>query len=144
MSRAKLPRNRRTLLLGAIGLLLLLAGWLDSIWDETLLRVCGPSLSHEWGFSLRTRDGQFELAGGISEKNPASLGPADSEFRRRILPHWEYGFNSCPRFDFDNTPVNFFLLLPHWFLVLLYLAVWLGILGGPRLYRRLKERHPPA
>ena len=25
--------------------------------------------------------------------------------------------------------------------ILLYLGVWLGILGGPRRYRRLKERH---
>ena len=35
-----------------------------------------------------------------------------------------------------------FFVPPHNYIdILLYLGVWLGILGGPRLYRRLKERH---
>ncbi|MES2465945.1 MAG: hypothetical protein V4675_01480 [Verrucomicrobiota bacterium] len=144
MSRAKLSRPRRILLLGAIGLLLLLASWFDSTCNETRFRVFGQPPLAKWGFSFKTGEGWYQIAGGTHEKRPASSSPADAEFRRRSLPFGEFGFKMTPVSSSIGKPYSFFFAVPHWIVVLLYLGVWLGILGWPRLYRRLKERHPPA
>ncbi len=52
-------------------------------------------------------------------------------------------FKQLATIDYHDNPPFLLVIVPHWFLVLLYLGVWMGILGGPRLYRYLKERRPP-
>ncbi len=144
MSRANRPRTRRILLLGAIGLFLLLASWFDSILFKTWVGIIIKPPLPDWGVSLSIRGGECAVEAGVYAIKPGTLGGANVKVTRTRYSGAKFGFNTRPRLILNDAVSGYYFRVPYWLLVLLYLSVWLGILGGPRLYRRLKERHPPA